>query len=199
MIKRTNKIKDRLPVYKQSLSNNLFARYYENTMVDGVGVRNSLYVSGCLFNCVGCYNKAIQDFKSGEPFTEEMHIKIIKDLEPKHIDGLTLLGGEPLLNLGILLPLVVDIKNLYGNSKTIWSWTGFRWEELIEIIKKEDEDSNKIKEFLDKIDVLVDGRFEQDKYDPSLTFRGSYNQRIIDVPKTLINGDIVLWKDGEYK
>lgn len=189
----------KLPIYKQSLSKNLYARYYENTMVDGIGVRNSLYVTGCLFNCKGCYNKSIQNFNNGEPFTKEMYNKIIKDLEPKHIDGLTLLGGEPLLNLNMLLPLVKDIRLKYGYTKTIWSWTGFTWEELMEIIEKENEDALKIKEYLSNIDILVDGRFIQDEFEHGLTFRGSRNQRIIDVKKSLEHEDIILWKNEKYK
>lgn len=189
----------KLPIYKQSLSKNLYARYYENTMVDGIGVRNSLYVTGCLFNCKGCYNKSIQDFNNGEPFTKEMYNKIIEDLEPKHIDGLSLLGGEPLLNLNMLLPLVKDIRLKYGYTKTIWSWTGFTWEELMEIIEKENEDALKIKEYLSNIDILVDGRFIQDEFEHGLTFRGSRNQRIIDVKKSLEHKDIILWKNGKYK
>lgn len=189
----------KLPIYKQSLSKNLYARYYENTMVDGIGVRNSLYVTGCLFNCKGCYNKSIQNFNNGEPFTKEIYNKIIKDLEPKHIDGLTLLGGEPLLNLNMLLPLVKDIRLKYGYTKTIWSWTGFTWEELMEIIEKENEDALKIKEYLSNIDILVDGRFIQDEFEHGLTFRGSRNQRIIDVKKSLEHEDIILWKNGKYK
>ena len=189
----------KLPIYKQSLSKNLYARYYENTMVDGVGVRNSLYVTGCLFNCKGCYNKSIQDFNNGEPFTKEIYNKIIKDLEPEYIDGLSLLGGEPLLNLNMLLPLVKDIRLKYGYTKTIWSWTGFTWEELMEIIEKENEDALKIKEYLSNIDILVDGRFIQDEFEHGLPFRGSRNQRIIDVKKSLEHKDIILWKNGKYK
>lgn len=188
-----------LPIYKQSLSKNLIARYYENTMVDGIGVRNSLYVTGCLFNCKGCYNKFIQNFNNGEPFTKEMFEKIVKDLEPNHIDGLTLLGGEPLLNLNMLLPLVNKIREVYGNTKTIWSWTGFTWEELMEIIEEENEDALKIKEYLMNIDILVDGRFVQDEFEHGLTFRGSRNQRIINVPESLKFGKIILWKNGIYK
>lgn len=189
----------KLPIYKQSLSKNLYARYYENTMVDGIGVRNSLYVTGCLFNCKGCYNKSIQNFDNGEPFTKEMYNKIIEDLEPEYIDGLSLLGGEPLLNLNMLLPLVKDIRLKYGYTKTIWSWTGFTWEELMEIIEKENEDALKIKEYLSNIDILVDGRFIQDEFEHGLTFRGSRNQRIIDVKKSLEHKDIILWKNGKYK
>lgn len=188
-----------LPIYKQSISKNLFSRYYENTMVDGIGVRNSLYVTGCLFNCIGCYNKSIQNFNNGEPFTEELHNKIINDLAPSQIDGLTLLGGEPFLNLNIINPLVKDIRKTYGNSKTIWSWTGFAWEELLEIIQIKDPDSEMIKEYLYNLDILVDGRFEQETFELGLTFRGSKNQRIINVPESLEKGEIILWKNGNYK
>ena len=188
----------KLPIYKQSLSKNLYARYYENTMVDGIGVRNSLYVTGCLFNCKGCYNKSIQNFSNGEPFTKEMHQKIVDDLSPDYVNGISLVGGEPLLNLNILNPLVTDIRDKYQDTKTIWSWTGFTWEELLEIMSLEDEDALKIKQYIQNLDVLVDGRFEQETFKLGLTFRGSSNQRIIDVPKTLKENKIVLWKDGQY-
>lgn len=191
--------KTKLPIYRQTISKNLYARYYKESMVDGSGVRNSLYVSGCLFNCKGCYNKSIQDFNAGEPFTKEIHDSIVADLKPNHINGITLLGGEPFLNLNIILPLVRDIRKTYGKNKDIWSWTGFTWEELMEIITIGDEDSIKIKEYLENLDILVDGRFEQSLFEHNLTFRGSRNQRIIDVPKTLSSGEIVLWKNGEYK
>lgn len=199
MIWRSSLMVEKLPVYKQVLSKGLYARYYTNTMVDGVGVRNSLYVTGCLFNCVGCYNKSIQNFNNGEPFTKEIHQQILDDLEPEQVSGLTLLGGEPLLNLTFLNPLVKDVKERYGKSKTIWSWTGFSWEELVEIMKKEDNDAKVIREYLETIDILVDGRFVQELLDLNLTFRGSSNQRIIDVPRTLESKEIVLWKDGNYK
>lgn len=192
-------MKTTLPIYKQSISNNLYARYYKESMVDGSGIRNSLYVSGCLFNCKGCYNKSIQNFNVGTPYTEQFKNQLISDLKPSHITGLTLLGGEPFLNLNMLLPLVLEVKEKYGNSKDIWSWTGFTWEELLLIIKEENEDASMIKKYLNSIDILVDGRFEESSFEYNLTFRGSRNQRIIDVKKSLIENKIILWKNGEYK
>ncbi|MGO1748097.1 4Fe-4S single cluster domain-containing protein, partial [Alkalibacterium gilvum] len=100
--------------------------------------------------------------------------------------------GEPFLNTDVTLSLCKKIRERFGDTKDIWSWTGYTWEELL----KGTEDK---KQLLEVIDVLVDGRFEKDKMDLSLAFRGSANQRIIDVKKTIESGTVTLWKNGEYK
>lgn len=165
------------------------ADYKPYNFVDGEGVRCSLYVSGCLFACEGCYNRAAQNFNYGTPYSQELEAQILKDLEAPYCQGLTLLGGEPFLNTQILVPLCQAIREKFGDSKDIWSWTGYYWEEMLQ------ESTDKL-ELLGLIDVLVDGRFEISKKDLSLQFRGSSNQRIIDVKRSLWQDDMVLWRQS---
>ena len=141
--------------------------------VDGEGVRNSLYVAGCMFHCEGCYNVATWSFNAGIPYTAELEEQIMADLAQHYVQGLTLLGGEPFLNTGILLPLVKRIRKELP-EKDIWSWTGYTWEEMML------ETPDKL-ELLSLIDILVDGRYDKSKRNLMLQFRGSSNQRIIDV------------------
>ena len=166
--------------------------YKAFNFVDGEGVRNSLYVSGCMFHCKGCYNAATWSFKAGIPYTKELEEQIMRDLAQPYVQGLTLLGGEPFLNTGILIPLV---KRIYKElpEKDIWSWTGYTWEELML------ETPDKL-ELLHLVDILVDGRFDITKKNLMLQFRGSSNQRIIDVKKSLDQGKVVIWdklNDGQ--
>jgi anaerobic ribonucleoside-triphosphate reductase activating protein len=162
------------------------ADYKPFNFVDGEGVRCSLYVSGCLFDCPGCYNLAAQNFNYGFPYTQELEERIIKDLARPYVQGLTFLGGEPFLNTWVCLKLINRIRQEFGHSKDIWSWSGYTWDELLQ------ETADK-KEMLSKIDILVDGRFLEAKKDLTLQFRGSSNQRIINVPKSLQSGKVVIW------
>lgn len=171
----------------QMYSRGKIASYKPFNFVDGEGVRNSLYVSGCLFACEGCYNKVAQSFNYGEIYTEELEQRILADLDQDYVQGLTLLGGEPFLNTGILLPLVEKVRERFGSSKDIWCWTGYTWEEL-------QEETDDKKELLAHIDVLVDGRFDLSKKDLSLQFRGSSNQRIIQVSDSLTQNEVVRWE-----
>ncbi|MDN6641159.1 MAG: anaerobic ribonucleoside-triphosphate reductase activating protein [Tetragenococcus sp.] len=168
-------------------SQNYIADYKPFNFVDGEGVRNSLYVSGCLFACEGCFNRAVQNFRYGKPFTQELEDRIINDLAPEYVQGLTLLGGEPFLNTEVCLRVVNRTRQVYGNKKDIWSWSGYTFEELL-------QDTDDKLEMLSKIDILVDGRFELSKKDLNLQFRGSSNQRIIDVKKSLEAGQAVIWE-----
>lgn len=166
--------------------------YKAFNFVDGEGVRNSLYVSGCMFHCKGCYNAATWSFKAGIPYTKELEEQIMRDLAQPYVQGLTLLGGEPFLNTGILIPLVKRIRKELP-EKDIWSWTGYTWEELML------ETPDKL-ELLQLVDILVDGRFDITKKNLMLQFRGSSNQRIIDVKKSLDQGAVVIWdklNDGQ--
>ena len=166
--------------------------YKAFNFVDGEGVRNSLYVSGCMFHCKGCYNAATWSFKAGIPYTKELEEQIMLDLAQPYVHGLTLLGGEPFLNTGILIPLVKRIRKELP-EKDIWSWTGYTWEELML------ETPDKL-ELLQLVDILVDGRFDITKKNLMLQFRGSSNQRIIDVKKSLDQGKVVIWdklNDGQ--
>lgn len=168
------------------LSQCMIADYKPFNFVDGEGVRNSLYVSGCLFACEGCFNKAVQNFNYGTPYTEELEAQIMADLSHSYVQGLTLLGGEPFLNTPVVLPLVKKVRETFGDTKDIWSWSGYTFEELLQ------ETPDKL-ELLSQIDVLVDGRFELAQKDLNLQFRGSRNQRIIDVPQSLKLKQAVIW------
>ena len=172
----------------KDLSKGNIADYKPYNFVDGEGIRCSIYVSGCLFACEGCYNRVAQNFRYGKPYTKELENQILKDLEASYCQGLTLLGGEPFLNTNILIPLCKAIRDKFGDSKDIWSWTGYTWEELL----LEGEDKLAL---LSELDILVDGRFEQTKKNLLLQFRGSSNQRIIDVQKSLKTGCVQIWEN----
>ncbi|EGO8406061.1 TPA: anaerobic ribonucleoside-triphosphate reductase activating protein [Enterococcus faecalis] len=171
----------------EDYSQKKIADYKAFNFVDGEGVRNSLYVSGCLFACEGCFNKAVQNFNYGTPFTESLMNQIIEDLSHDYVQGLTLLGGEPFLNTDVCLSVVKRVRETLGSAKDIWSWSGYTFEELLL------ETPDKL-ELLHSIDILVDGRFELAKRNLNLQFRGSSNQRIIDVPKSLAAGKAVIWE-----
>ncbi|EGO9007048.1 anaerobic ribonucleoside-triphosphate reductase activating protein [Enterococcus faecalis] len=171
----------------EDYSQKKIADYKAFNFVDGEGVRNSLYVSGCLFTCEGCFNKAVQNFNYGTPFTESLMNQIIEDLSHDYVQGLTLLGGEPFLNTDVCLSVVKRVRETFGSAKDIWSWSGYTFEELLL------ETPDKL-ELLHSIDILVDGRFELAKRNLNLQFRGSSNQRIIDVPKSLAAGKAVIWE-----
>ena len=190
-------------------------------IANGIGVRVSLFVSGCTHHCKGCFNEVAWDFDYGTPFTQETIDKILDMMRPGYIRGLTLLGGEPFEpeNQRDLLPLLQEVRRRYPD-KSIWCFTGFRLEdELLREIKEKmpeksiwafsgylfDRDilSGRLgdwkvtQEYLSYLDVLVDGPFVEAKKNLSLRFRGSENQRIIDVPASLAQGKIVLWRDWQ--
>lgn len=161
-------------------------------IANGPGVRVTLFVSGCTHRCEGCFNEVTWDFDYGEPFDEKVQERILADLAPDYIAGLTLLGGEPLeyVNMQALLPFVQRVKEEYP-EKDIWCYTGYRFEE--DVLGKFCEKWDGMREFLDCIDVLVDGEFIPEQKDISLQFRGSANQRIILVQESLRSGRTVLW------
>ena len=144
-------------------------------IANGEGVRVSLFVSGCTHHCKNCFNDVAWDFGYGKPFTEETEEMLLKALEPDYVDGLSLLGGEPFEpeNQRALLPFLKKVRELLGESRARCECTD---------------------EILSLIDVLVDGEFVQELYSVALAFRGSENQRIIDVKKSLETGKIV-WHD----
>lgn len=163
-------------------------------IANGTGVRTSLFVSGCTHRCPGCFNSEAWDFSYGEPFTGEVEQKIIDSLQPAYVAGLSLLGGEPMepVNQRALLPFLRKVKNLYP-GKDIWCYTGYILEtELSEGGRGYCEVTG---ELLNLIDVLVDGRFVEEEYKISLRFRGSENQRLINLKETLEKGKTVLWQD----
>ena len=168
-----------------------FANIKYNDIANGEGVRTSLFVSGCTHHCKGCFNQEAWDFNYGNPFTEDVQNQILKSLEPSWINGLTLLGGEPMepANQKCLLEFVKKVKTIYPN-KTIWCFTGYLFD--AELLNKSRARCPYTDEFLSYIDILVDGKFMLEQKDITLRFRGSRNQRIIDVPQSLKQNKIVL-------
>ena len=163
-------------------------------IANGPGVRVTLFVSGCTNKCKNCFQPETWDFNYGTPFTSETENQIIEMLKPSYITGLTLLGGEPFepSNQKALVPFIKRVREAYPN-KTIWAFTGFTLERL----KTVGDHSNceVTEEFLSLIDVLVDGRFVEELKSLALRFRGSSNQRLIDMKKTREKGEIVMWED----
>ncbi len=154
---------------------------------NGPGVRVSIFMQGCTFNCKDCFNKETHDFNGGEEFNGEVIEKVIYLCENDYIEGLSILGGEPLHPKNILgtYKLAKAFKERYPN-KTIWVWSGFLYENL------------KNEEIFKYIDVLVDGQYKCDLYNPKLFFRGSSNQRIIDVQKSLKKDKVeIMHMEGE--
>lgn len=173
-----------------------YAQIKNNDIANGPGIRVSLFVSGCTHRCPGCFNEVAWDFQYGEPFTQETIDYILDLLAPDRIRGLTLLGGEPFEpeNQGPVLELLRQIKRKYP-QKSIWAFSGYLFD--TDILAGRLGPWEIIKEYLSYLDVLVDGPFVMAKKDLSLRFRGSSNQRLIDVPKSLSSGTVVLWKDWQ--
>lgn len=169
-----------------------YAEIKNYDIANGPGVRVTLFVSGCTHHCEGCFNEATWDFDFGEPFDESVQERILDDLAPDYIAGLTLLGGEPLeyVNMQALLPLVQRVKKEHP-EKNIWCYTGYRFED--DILGRFCKQWEGMQEFLECIDVLVDGEFIREQKDISLQFRGSANQRIILVQESLRSGRTMLW------
>lgn len=163
---------------------------------DGTGVRVSIYVSGCHFHCKGCHNQEAWDFNYGKQYTEETEKYILDLLDRDYIAGLSILGGEPLepSNQEVLAGLVEKVKQRFPN-KTIWCYTGYDFEKNVmgEMYKKFDYTPK----FLKNIDVIVDGQFEEENKIVDLRFRGSTNQRKIDVQASLKNNNTVRLKFGD--
>lgn len=151
---------------------------------NGPGIRVSIFMQGCTFNCKNCFNQETHDFKGGEEFTQETIDKVLKLCESEHISGLSILGGEPMhpINIEGTTKLAKAFKEKYPN-KNLWIWTGFLFDRDL-----------KDKEVLNFIDVLVDGQYVDELHDFTLKWRGSSNQRVIDVKKSLKNNKIVLYE-----
>lgn len=165
-------------------------------IANGIGVRITLFVSGCTNHCKNCFQPQTWDFDFGEPFTEETEEKLLEMLKPDYINGLTLLGGEPMepQNQRALVPFLKKVREAYPN-KNIWCFTGFTYE-----ILKTDGSHPRCEvtdEMLSLIDVLVDGRYVDELKDLTLQFRGSSNQRLIDMVKTRENGEVTLLPNND--
>ena len=167
-------------------------------IANGPGVRVSLFVSGCTHRCKGCFNEVAWDFNYGEPFTQDTINSILDMLKPAHIRGLTLLGGEPFepQNQGAILELLRQVKAKYP-QKSIWAFSGYLFDK--DILSGRLGEWAVTREYLSYLDVLVDGPFIEAKKNLSLRFRGSENQRLIDVPASLQAGSVILWMDQQEK
>ncbi len=163
-------------------------------VANGPGIRTSLFVSGCNHHCKGCFNEVAWDFNYGKVFDKKVEDEILESLAPEYVDGITLLGGEPLekVNQEGLLPLVKRIKETYP-KKNIWLFTGFLFDKDVmgNMLEKWDVS----KELIPLIDVVVDGKFDEELKDLNLKFKGSSNQRTIDVQETLKKGCICLLEE----
>lgn len=165
-----------------------YAAIKPRDIANGPGVRVSLFVSGCRHKCKNCFNKEAWDFFYGKPFDAKTEDEILKALEPDFVSGFSLLGGEPFEpeNTDGLASLLEKIKSTFP-QKSIWCYTGFVFD--TELLK---QNNPSVMRMLQKIDVLVDGRFVEELKSPALIFRGSSNQRIIDVKASLSSGETVL-------
>lgn len=191
-------------------SRKVIADVKKDDMSNGLNVRVSVFSGYCPLNCYNCFNKKIQSYNYGYKeaktphkgypkfYSKEVEDTIISYLRPSYIDGLTLLGGEPFLNVSSFLPLCKRVRKEFGNTKTIWSWSGFEWEELMQMIKLKFPLSKMQKEYLFLLDTLVDGRYvdsirqlDKARNSHEIHFRGSSNQRIVDVQQSLKSNKIV--------
>ena len=163
------------------------AGFYDESISNGLGWRAVLFVSGCPHHCQGCHNKEAQDFNYGEEFNEEEILKRIK--ENSILNGITISGGEPLCkeNIPGVLKFIKDVKEIRPEFN-VWCYSGYTLDQLID---RNDEETNKC---LSEIDVLVDGRFVEAKKDPTLKFRGSSNQRILDLKPSLQTHKFIEYK-----
>ena len=163
------------------------AGFYDESISNGLGWRAVLFVSGCPHHCPGCHNKEAQDFNYGEEFNEEEILKRIK--ENSILNGITISGGEPLCkeNIPGVLKFIKDVKEIRPEFN-VWCYSGYTLDQLID---RNDEETNKC---LNEIDVLVDGRFVEEKKDPTLKFRGSSNQRILDLKPSLQTHKFIEYK-----
>ncbi|QUF85672.1 anaerobic ribonucleoside-triphosphate reductase activating protein [Clostridium butyricum] len=157
-----------------------------NDVANGPGLRLSLFTSGCTHHCKGCFQPETWNFKNGEPFTLEKQKYIIEKSKNKYIAGLSLLGGDPLDNVDGILPLLQEYRKTFAATKSIWLWTGYLFEEILK-----DDLKSKVLPF---IDVIIDGKFEENLKDITLKYKGSTNQRVIDVKKSVDTHTVVLYE-----
>lgn len=162
-------------------------------IANGEGVRVSLFVSGCTHHCPGCFNQETWAFDYGRKYTDETQKEILDALSPSYINGLSLLGGEPFepQNQKVLINLLRNVKALYP-QKTVWCYSGYLFDR--DLLSESRARFEYTDEMLSMIDILVDGRFVETLKDIRLVFKGSTNQRIIDVKKSKVAGKIILWK-----
>ena len=163
-------------------------------IANGIGVRTTLFVSGCTHHCKGCFQPETWDFNYGKLFTKETEDELLESLKPDYIKGLTLLGGEPFEpeNQRVLVGFLKRVKENYP-EKSVWCYTGYLYDD--ELLSPSRARCEVTDEMLSQIDILVDGEFHLEEKNIRLQFRGSENQRIIDLEKTRKSGEIVLWNE----
>ena len=173
-----------------------YATIKPRDIANGPGVRVSLFVSGCTHRCPGCFNQEAWDFDYGQPFDQSTIDEILEDLAPDYVKGLTLLGGEPFdpRNQSAIVELLRQMRAKYPN-KSIWAFSGYLFDR--DLLPGRLCDPEITREYLSYLDVLVDGPFIQSRKNLTLRFRGSDNQRLIDVPASLKRGEVVLWEDWQ--
>ena len=173
-----------------------YAAIKKSDVANGEGIRTSLFVSGCRNRCKNCFQPQTWDFSYGEPFTDDVKEQIFKTFDNPVLKGITILGGEPmeLENQEGLLPFLREFKSSFPN-KTVWLYTGNTYEELTGAVGSHPKCLEITKELLSYVDILVDGMFVEEQKQLGLRFRGSSNQRIIDMKKTRELSEIVIW-DG---
>lgn len=169
-----------------------YAEIKKTDIANGEGVRVSLFVSGCRRHCKNCFNKVTWDFSYGKPFTQDVQNELLEALAPDYITGLTLLGGDPMEpeNQRALLPFVRRVREDLP-QKTIWCYTGYTYRDGA--IEEEQANCEVTRQFISLLDVLVDGRFVEELKDIRLVFRGSSNQRVIDIKRSIESGSVVLY------
>lgn len=167
-----------------------YSKIRKYDVTNGPGVRTTIFVSGCTHNCEDCFNKELQDFEHGDLWTDKTEDEFVKYLSNPMVVGINVLGGEPLQQTmdDSLVKLLKRIKKEFP-EKTIWLWTGDLFEEAMENDKK--------KKIIEYVDVLIDGPFKKELRNIKLKYRGSENQRVIDVQETLKKGEIVNYKVKE--
>ncbi|AJC11775.1 ribonucleoside-triphosphate reductase activating protein [Berryella intestinalis] len=166
-------------------------------IANGEGVRTSVFVSGCTHRCKHCFQRETWSFDYGDEFDDAVLDRVVDSLEPPYVEGLSILGGEPMepRNQKGVLELIEAVRSRYGSAKTIWIYTGDLYEDLTDPASpRHTPFTNSI---LERIDILVDGPFVEELKNITLRFRGSENQRIIDVPATLEAGSVQLWQDQQ--
>ena len=164
-----------------------YASILKCDIANGPGFRTSLFVSGCMRKCPGCFNKDAQNPNYGKPFDNDARDKLFKELSMEYCRGLSLLGGDPMSKLGDIRKTVIelcrDVKTKF-TDKDIWLWTGYTFEELV--------NDNTANEIFKYVDVMIDGPFVESLKDIDLMWKGSSNQRVIDIKNTIKTGNIVL-------
>lgn len=172
-----------------------YAKIIPFDLANGNGIRIALFVSGCNSHCPGCFNPELQDFMYGKEFSESTKQRALSLLDNPYVEGLSILGGDPLWqnenDLNALIDLVYQVRKL---SKTVWLWSGFTWEKIMSASGESSTEARLRQQLVESCDVFVDGPFIESMRDLRLKWRGSSNQRVIDVQQSLADGKIVLYE-----